>query len=381
MIIQKVKRPGVTLFTLGSELTRGILLIFAAGMSLATLLAIFGVLPWPVIPISYGASFVSGAGMWLQVGMTLFSIALLFFLPANARMAQLETSHRNFAVGISDVAHAYALAHAGDRASIFPLASEFDSVRTRMEHLREHPDLTHLEPEILQLAAQMSHESREMALAYSDRKVARARSFLREREQETEAFLDQLHLARSTCDELRRWKSEIDADEARIRIQIERLEADLEEVLPELGYRRDLPQEADIASPTSIAAVPNGHSAAPPPPPKAEAFPETAAEIDGTIEHALERALTDTPPPTATRPSPKASSSNRRYGQKSRRAKSQVSPSPTAEDNIVSLPGLANGNGSSASAALQASSSVMPRQNMQIMPAKSHSSAPPQAPS
>ena len=62
-----------------------------------------------------------------------------------------------------DVAQAYQAAHAADRDGVFNLPSEFDSVRERIEHLRRHPDLGRLKPEILELAAQISHESRELA--------------------------------------------------------------------------------------------------------------------------------------------------------------------------------------------------------------------------
>ena len=44
------------------------------------------------------------------------------------------------------VARAYRHAHAADRAGVFALSSEFDAMRARLEHLRKHPDLSHLEP-------------------------------------------------------------------------------------------------------------------------------------------------------------------------------------------------------------------------------------------
>ncbi|MFC2968339.1 hypothetical protein [Acidimangrovimonas pyrenivorans] len=71
-------------------------------------------------------------------------------------------------------ARALARAHGGDREGVFALSSEFDSMRERLTHLRKHPDLSGLEPELLELAAQMSHLSRDLARVYSDEKVARA---------------------------------------------------------------------------------------------------------------------------------------------------------------------------------------------------------------
>ncbi|MEF3046639.1 DNA repair protein [Pseudotabrizicola sp. L79] len=203
------------------------------------LMAVLGWVPWPVLPLSLGSSLLPDAGMWALVGLTLFSILLTFFLPANARMARLERSHRSFAMGVEDVARAYRQAHASDRATVFTLSGEFESVRARMEHLRHHPDLAHLEPELLQLAAQMSHETRELARAYSDEKVARARIFLRQRQEEIQALTDRLSIVRHTCDELRRWKQDIDSEERQAQLQLRRLEADLKEILPSLGYDLD----------------------------------------------------------------------------------------------------------------------------------------------
>ena len=51
-----------------------------------------------------------------------------------------------------------------------------------------HPDLGALEPEILELAAQMSRISQDLAETYSDEKVDRARTFLQQRQQEIDTF-------------------------------------------------------------------------------------------------------------------------------------------------------------------------------------------------
>lgn len=236
-------------------LAQGLFITLAIILTLCSILAVFGSLPWPQVALSFGDEPVATAGMWLQLGVTAVSLLLLFYLPANTRMSRLERSHRSFAVGIEDVAHAYRRAHAADRAGVFSLSGEFDSIRARMEHLREHPDLQHLEPELLQLAAQMSHETRELARAYSDDKVARAKMFLRQRQEEVQALTDRIEVARRTCDELRRWMQDIDTEERIAQVQLRRLEADLKEILPTLGYDIELDDIRDA----NVVPLPKPH--------------------------------------------------------------------------------------------------------------------------
>lgn len=219
---------------------QSIIALIAVALLGASLAAAFGLIPWPQIALFFGGQAVPQAGMWLQLGLTLIVLLLLFFLPGNLRMAALERSHRSFALGMSDVARAYAAAHAADRKGAFALSSEFDSMRARMDHMRQHPDLRHLEPELLQLAAQMSFETRELAQTYSDEKVTRAKEFLKQRQEDVQALTDRLSLARHTCDELKRWLQDLEADERAAQTQIRRLEADLKEILPTLGYDFDL---------------------------------------------------------------------------------------------------------------------------------------------
>lgn len=229
----------------GQRAAQGIVLFLALVLVAATAMALLGWTSWPDLALSYEGVAVPQAGMWAQVGVTVLAVMLCFFLPSNARMARLEASHRSFAMGVEDVARAYRMAHAADRSSVFTLSSEFDSVRARMEHLRQHPDFAHLEPELLQMAAQMSHETRELARAYSDVKVARAKTFLQQRQEEVQALVDRLAIARSTCDELRRWLTDIESDERQAQVQLRRLEADLKEILPGLGYAVDFEDRPD----------------------------------------------------------------------------------------------------------------------------------------
>lgn len=243
----------------GQSAAQGAIVALTFGLCLATAFAALGWMPWPTIYLSFGPQTVPEAGMWIQMGLTLLFVILCFFLPANARMARLERSHRSFQMGVEDVARAYRMAHAADRAGVFSLSSEFDSVRARLEHLRHHPDFGHLEPELLQLAAQMSHETRELARAYSDVKVARAKSFLAQRQEEVQALTDRLAIARRTCDELKRWLTDIESDERQAQVQLRRLEADLKEILPGLGYAFDLEDKAD----TNVVTLPKPQRAEP----------------------------------------------------------------------------------------------------------------------
>jgi hypothetical protein len=236
----------------GQAAAQGAIVALTFGLVLATAFAALGWMPWPTLYLAFGPLAVPGAGMWMQLGLTALLVILCFYLPANSRMTRLERSHRSFAMGVEDVARAYRLAHAADRAGVFSLSSEFDSVRARMEALRKHPDFGHLEPELLQLAAQMSHETRDLARAYSDVKVARAKSFLAQRQEEVHAMTDRLAIARRTCDELKRWLTDIEAEERQAQVQIKRLEADLREILPGLGYAVDLDDRPE----TNVVALP-----------------------------------------------------------------------------------------------------------------------------
>ena len=229
-----------------------LIVIVALVLVAASAAAALGDLPWPDISLSYGGQPIANAGKWAQLALTVLAVALVFYLPANARMARLERSHRSFAVGMQDVAHAYSLAHAADRVGTFALSGEFDAMRARLEHLRSHPDLGHLEPELLQLAAQMSFEARDLARTYSDEKVNRAKMFLKQRQDEVQLLTDRLAAARRTCDELRRWLHDIEAEERTAQTQIRRLDADLKEILPTLGYDFDHSEPSDA----NVVALP-----------------------------------------------------------------------------------------------------------------------------
>ncbi|HID05605.1 MAG TPA: DNA repair protein [Armatimonadetes bacterium] len=212
-----------------------LLAIFALTLIGFSMAAGLRLVPWPELSLAFNGKAIENAGMYAQLGLTALIASLLFFLPANARMMRLEHSHRDFHIRMHDVALAYREAHEADRKQLFRIGSEFDSVRERMMHLRDHPDLRTLEPEILELAAQMSHESRDLAETYSDEKVDRARLFLRQRQQEADQLDERLTVARTSIEELRHWLLQVETDESMAAKQIEILEKDLMELLPKLG--------------------------------------------------------------------------------------------------------------------------------------------------
>ena len=219
----------------------GLIVVAALAAVATSLLAAFGAMPWIEILGSYGGQPINGLGMGLQLGATVLLVGLCFFLPANGRIMKLERSHRDFHISMEDIERAYRIAHAADRSGAFTLSSEFDDVRDRIKRLREHPDLAALEPEVLEVAAQMSRTSKDLSVIYSDERVARAKTFLTQRQEEVDDFRDQIALAQRSTDEIKRWLADIEAEERMAETEIARLEKDLREVLPGLGYDFDDP--------------------------------------------------------------------------------------------------------------------------------------------
>ena len=218
------------------------LALLAAGLTLYTITCAFGLAPWLSMLIQTGPDTAIQAGAGFQVAATLLMIGLCCFIPSNARVARLEYTHRRFETNMHDVAQAYYIAHAEDRKGAFQMQSEFDSVRERIAHLRDHPDLDQMEPQILELAAQMSHVSRDLANTYSEEKVERAYRFLSQREQELDQFNSRIDQAKTIVGDLRRWNERLDLDETIARSQLISLRDAFLEALPEL---------ADFETPTA----------------------------------------------------------------------------------------------------------------------------------
>lgn len=207
------------------------LVVTCLGAVVATGMAFAGHLPWPDIQIGYGGAQVA-IGMYVQIGLTAFLMMLGLYLPTTWRVQQLELSHRRFEIGMNDITRAYAVAHAGDRAGTFTMKSEFDSVRERFQFLRDHPDLGEMEPGILEIAAQMSHVSAELAHTYSDEKVERARVFLRQRQEELAQFEARIEQATAITHEIVHWARRLELEESVAKSKLSRLKEELREVLP-----------------------------------------------------------------------------------------------------------------------------------------------------
>ena len=200
-----------------------------------TLLSAAGVLPWLSMQAGLSGGELVDAGVFIQITLTALILMLAFYLPANARMLALENNHRRFALNMQDITYAYQMAHAADRGDTFMMSSEFDAVKERMAFLRQHPDLQSLEPEILELAAQMSQISQELADTYGDTKVARARTFLQQRQEEIEQFQQRLQDAQTIQHELHQWSRDLEIEESIAKSQLARLREDLFDLMPELS--------------------------------------------------------------------------------------------------------------------------------------------------
>jgi len=221
-----------------------ILVIGLAAISYTAACAL-GYAPWLTSTATFGDLFVPLAGMYTQIVVTIILASLFFFMPSAGRIMSLERSHRDFKVSMEDVAHAYHVCHTADRSGVFTMSSEFDAVRERLSYLRDHPDLDSLEPAVLELAAQMSRQSRELADIYNDEKVARARTFLSQRQAEAERQQTLIVEAHHAVRDIRKWSEQVELEESVVASQLSQLEEQLEATLPALGYQLGK-QSADI---------------------------------------------------------------------------------------------------------------------------------------
>lgn len=205
------------------------------------LLSIAGLIPAFQATLSFSDGSAFSAGLLLHGIAFLVSLLLVSYMPANWRMRRLEAGHRSFRIGMEDVTRAYEVAHAADRSDQFTMHSEYDAVRERLSYLASHPDLGHLEPEILEVAAQMGRVSEDLAETYSDAAVARARGFLAARQHEIDKMEDRIERAFECTREIRRLHERISLDEDVTLSRLERLKAELDEVLPDIGLAPENP--------------------------------------------------------------------------------------------------------------------------------------------
>lgn len=236
------------------RLAVALIALSALALLVVTIMAAFGAAPWLEFSVSLGGVTYSQAGMYAQIGLTVLAVLLCFYLPSNARIMRLENSHRRFEIGMQDVARAYAIAHSADRENLFQLSSEFDAVRERLAYLRGHPELESLEPALLEMAAQMSHISRELADVYATDKVERARAFLKQRQEEVAQFNIRLEKAKELTTELRHWVHEVELEESVAASQLQRLQDELREIMPELGHEEILRADGTVIDISKKAA-------------------------------------------------------------------------------------------------------------------------------
>ena len=229
--------------------------VLGVGAAAYTALAATGQAPWLTLPLQFGDTLYPQAGMWLQIAGAALLITMAFFLPTAARVAHLEQSHRNFQISMNDVARAYHAAHAADRAGIFSMSSEFDAVRERLAFLRDHPDLEQLEPGVLEVAAQMSQQARELADIYSDEKLRRARAFLQQRQEEAEAQQERIVEALHACQQIRTWAQQVEVEEAIVASQLQQLDERLQAALPLLGYAIEHADDDDADASTNVVPL------------------------------------------------------------------------------------------------------------------------------
>ena len=228
----------------------GVLFVAAIAIAGATVAGFLGLLPFLHLPLQFGDTIYPQAGLMVQAGVALILLALSSAMPSAFRVLQLERSHRDFAISMSDVAEAYHFCHAADRADTFQMSSEYDAVKERMIYLRDHPDLGELEPAILEAAAEMSYASRDLAQTYSDENVARARGFLRHRREEIGLFEDRIEHALSVSRELRRKILDVETEEAAMDSRLTQLEEEYGDVLTSLGFVR--PKRGEHANVVSL---------------------------------------------------------------------------------------------------------------------------------
>ncbi|SES16311.1 hypothetical protein SAMN04490244_106226 [Tranquillimonas rosea] len=195
-------------------------------------------MPWLNLPLTFGDTTFPQAGIVVQTGIAAFLVLMTTFVAPSHRVSALERSHRDFAITMSDVAEAYRVCHAADRADAFTMSEQFDQVKERIQFLRRHPDLGNLEPEVMEAAAEMSTVSHELAETYSDENVTRAERFLKSRQEEIETFQARIENATAQAHRLRRWLDQVEMEEATAESQLRQLEEQLGDTLEYLGFTR-----------------------------------------------------------------------------------------------------------------------------------------------
>lgn len=236
-----------------------VLVIVTLSGILSTVASAAGLIPWLALPAPAGAVNPLPYGMIVQLMVAALCLALLLTVPAMMRVFQLERTHRDFQITMDDVARAYYVAHDADRAEQFTMSAEFDAVRERMEFMKDHPDLGLLEPDIMQVAAQMSAVSKELASTYSHEKVERARAVLQQRQQEVYDLQQRIAQARKVAHEIQRWENAVAVDEGLAQEALDELRTELAKVMPDQRKAPAKPAKRAPASRTKAASKAPAH--------------------------------------------------------------------------------------------------------------------------
>ncbi|WOI57320.1 DNA repair protein [Palleronia sp. LCG004] len=224
----------------------------AVSLAALTLAGFLGWLPLLRMPLQFGDT-THEAGGFVQTGLSILLLLIAACLPSGWRVLALERTHRDFSISMSDVAEAYRICHAADRGDAFTLREQFDAVKERILYLRRHPDLGHLEPDVLETAAEMSYASRELADTYGDENLARARSFLAQRREEIAQFEERIDSALAACKDLRRERDTVTIEEEMQQSRLSRMAEEYGDLLAELGFTR--PRARVVALPSKPVAA------------------------------------------------------------------------------------------------------------------------------
>ncbi|MDA8585873.1 DNA repair protein [Rhodobacteraceae bacterium] len=207
-----------------------ILGIASLGLLALTGLSASGVLPWLDITATFGATALPWAGPAVQIGFTVLLLILTSFMPASYRVLRLEHSHRRFEIDMDDVTRAYRAAHYADRAETFEVRREFDAIRERFKYLKAEPGIADIDDNLLTIGAQMSEQSRELAETFSDRRVARVRENLVQRQEDANSLEQQLERIKSETAELELMRNDIGITDEELAARIGSLQGDLIEL-------------------------------------------------------------------------------------------------------------------------------------------------------
>ena len=100
-----------------------------------------------------------------------------------------------------------------------------------------------------------SHISKELATVYADEKIERARNFLKQRQEEVNLFNSRLDQAKGITSEMKHWLHEVELEESVAAAQLDRLRAEMREIMPELGIERTVSAD-EMARDSRVVELP-----------------------------------------------------------------------------------------------------------------------------